>query len=70
MQIISKKKKKRIGARLGFLWFYMKSLSPADFDIATKLLCELCLELEIPWEMVHEAATRMAETVARVKEDG
>lgn len=68
MQIITNKKKKHIGAGLGFLWFYIKSLNPTDFGIATEILCKICCELEIPWEMVHEAATRLAEDVAGIKE--
>lgn len=64
MLIIGKNKKRRIAIRLGFLWFWMKSLSPTDFDMATEILCNLCHDLNIEWELVHKASTQMAEIVA------
>lgn len=64
MLIIKKNKKRRIAARLGFLWFWVQSLKPGDFAIATEVLCELCNDLEISWEDVHNASTHMAEAVA------
>lgn len=64
MQIISKSKKRRIAARMGFLWFWLKSLKPGDFAIATEVLCNLCHDLQISWEDVHRASTAMAEAVA------
>ncbi len=69
MQIITNKKKKHIGAGLGYLWFYLKSLKPYDFDTATRILCTICVELGIPWEMVHEASTHIAEEVAGIKKE-
>ena len=64
MQIISKKKKRRTAARIGFLWFWLKSLPVGDFAIATEVLCDICNDLGLSWEDVHRAATHMAEATA------
>ena len=68
MLIIGKNKKRRIAARLGFLWFWLKSLRVGDFAIATEVLCDICNDLEISWEDVHHASTHMAEAVAGRRE--
>ena len=65
--IIGKNKKRRIAIRLGYLWFWIKSLSPTDFDMATEILCNLCSDLDVEWELVQKASTSLSEVMSHRK---
>ena len=67
MMIIGKNKKRRIAIRLGYLWFWIKSLSPTYFDMATEIFCNLCSDLDVEWELVQKASTRLAEVMSHRK---
>ena len=57
MFLIGKKKKKRIAARLGFLWHYIREIEDIrEFAIATDILADLCVDLNVDIEMVIEAS--------------
>jgi hypothetical protein len=64
MLLITKKKKRRIAAHLGFLWFYIRRIvEPEEFMDAAEVFTDLCIDFEIDWKWVMLAADRYGEVV-------
>lgn len=60
--LISKRKKRRIALRLGFLWAYIKRIENAQyFAEATEVLAELCIDLGIAWRLIENGAKVLQE---------
>lgn len=59
MLLITKKKKRRIAAHLGFLWFYIRRIEdPRAFVEAAERFTDLCVDFEIDWRWIVQAADR------------
>lgn len=64
MLLITKKRKKRIAAHLGFLWFFIRRIvEPEEFMDAAEVLTDLCVDFGIEWDWVAKAVDRYDEVV-------
>lgn len=64
MLLITKKRKKRIAAHLGFLWFYIRRIEdPRAFVEAAERFTDLCVDFGIDWDWIVKAADRYGEVV-------
>lgn len=64
MLLITKKRKNRIAAHLGFLWFYIRRIvEPEEFMDAAEVFTDLCVDFGIDWDWIVKAADRYGEVV-------